>query len=149
VFEESVMRAGFEREQLFDGLRFGVGRRKQVFGGEFVPAHVLFNAKGSNLHKGECAKAGSKRLGPKLTAGASLARLARHGEVCVFVIPSAAGESLMRRGPEQGFDLPGVAGSAKQPRTMLSSPSTERSKEEVTRCGSRRSDLQPCFVGSC
>jgi len=64
VFEESVMCAGFEREQLFDGLRFGVGRRKQVFGGEFVLAHVLFDAKGSNLHEGECAKARGKRLEP-------------------------------------------------------------------------------------
>ena len=54
----------------------------------------------------------------------------------------------MRRGPEQGFDLPGLAGSAKQPRTMLSGPSTERSKEEVTQCGSRRWEFEPCFVGS-
>ena len=64
MLEKSVKCAGFERKKLFDGLRFGIGRREQVFSGKFVLAHVLFNAKRGNLHNRECAKAGGKRLGP-------------------------------------------------------------------------------------
>jgi hypothetical protein len=69
VLKKSVVSAGLKREELPDGLRFGVGGRKQVFSGEFVLAHVLLNAEGSDLHEGECAKAGGEASRAKLTVG--------------------------------------------------------------------------------
>ena len=56
VIEEGIVGAGFEGEDFLDGLGFGVGGREQVLGGKFVLAHVLFDAEGSDLHEGECAK---------------------------------------------------------------------------------------------
>ena len=70
MFEKRVMSAGFEGEQFFDGLRFGVGGGEQILGGKFVFAHVLFNAEGSDLHEGECAKAAGWASRTKLIARA-------------------------------------------------------------------------------
>ncbi len=46
----------FEGEYFLDSLGLGVRGGEQVPGGEFVLAHVLFNAEGRDLHEGECAK---------------------------------------------------------------------------------------------
>lgn len=67
VFQKSVVGTGFEGEEFFDGLRFGVGRGEQVFGGEFVLAHVLFNAERSDSHEGECPKVTGEASSAKLT----------------------------------------------------------------------------------
>jgi hypothetical protein len=77
MIEESVMSAGFEREKVGNGLGFGVGGGEQVLRGEFVLAHVFFNAKWRDLHKQECAKGRGKASRTKLSG-----RGAGRGEGC-------------------------------------------------------------------
>jgi len=67
--EEGVVSAGFEGEDFLDGLGLGVGGGKKVLGGEFVLAHVLFNAEGRDLHEGECAKRKAGESRTKLSGG--------------------------------------------------------------------------------
>ena len=71
VFQEGVVGAGFEGQKFLDGLRFCVGGRKQILDGEFVLAHVFFNAEGSDLHEGECAKGRGPASRTNLTAAMS------------------------------------------------------------------------------
>lgn len=56
LLEERVVSAWFEREKIGNGTRFRVGGREQIFRGELVFAHVLFNAKGRDLHKNSLAR---------------------------------------------------------------------------------------------
>src|SRR5208282_4940115 len=69
VVEKGVVGAGFESEDFPDGLGFGVGGREQVLSGKFVLAHVLFNAEGTDLHEGECAKERGGASRAKLSGG--------------------------------------------------------------------------------
>ena len=64
VVEEGIVGAGFEGENLLDGLGLGVRGGEQVLGGKFVLAHILFDAEGRDLHEGECAKGEAGRPEP-------------------------------------------------------------------------------------
>ena len=63
------MGARFEGQDFLNGLGFGIRGGEQVLGGEFVLAHVLFNAEGSDLHEGECAKGRGGASRTKLSGG--------------------------------------------------------------------------------
>ena len=58
VFEERIVGARLEGEQIGNGLRFAIGRGQQIFGGEFVFAEIFFDAEGSNLHQASVAREG-------------------------------------------------------------------------------------------
>ncbi len=63
------MGAGFEFEKVSDGAGFGVGRREQIFSGEFVFAEVFFDAKRCDLHREEFGQDGVGASRTKLTLG--------------------------------------------------------------------------------
>jgi len=56
LFEKRVVRARFEGEEIGNSTRFRIGGREQIFRGELVFAHVLFDAKGRDLHKKSLAR---------------------------------------------------------------------------------------------
>ena len=65
VIEESVVGRRLQGEQIGDGAGFGVGRREQVFGGEFVSGEIFFDTEGRNLHVEEFGKSRAGSLGTK------------------------------------------------------------------------------------
>jgi len=55
-FEQALVGSRLEVEEFLDGSRLGVGTGKQIPGGEFVLAEIVFDSKGLDLHAKESVK---------------------------------------------------------------------------------------------